>query len=156
LYFSKLPDGQVTGIDLNSLVTELVNEQEASSPSMGFDAKLESGLPQAAAATEPIRHVVRSLFANVQEATEGKGTIYISTGFGKTKDKIVLVIEDSGPGLSPEQMERAMKPFYTTKISGTGLGLPLARQIMERSGGKLELSAGRKGLRVTLTFPVHA
>jgi signal transduction histidine kinase len=48
-------------------------------------------------------------------------------------------IADSGPGVPPELRDRVFEPFYTTKTIGTGLGLPLARDIVERHGGVLEI-----------------
>ena len=72
------------------------------------------------------------------------GTLFITTALDSKGKMVLLSIEDSGPGLPADQMEKVLRPFYSTKTGGTGLGLPLARQIMERFGGKLELKNGKK------------
>jgi CheY-like chemotaxis protein len=69
-------------------------------------------------------------------------------------DKVVLGVEDNGPGMSEEEQGRAFEPYFTTKASGTGLGLPTVRQACEELGGKVELRS-RKGLgtRFSVVLP---
>jgi signal transduction histidine kinase len=67
-----------------------------------------------------------------------------------------IVVSDSGPGMSTEVMENALVPFYSTKASGTGLGLPLCREIIEAHGGKIRLrNRPEGGLEVTLRLPAR-
>lgn len=65
-----------------------------------------------------------------------------------------VVIQDRGPGFSPEALERARDLFYTTKPAGLGLGIPFARKVIEGFGGQLELeNRPEGGARVTLSLP---
>lgn len=65
-----------------------------------------------------------------------------------------VVVEDDGPGLPPEEIARMFTPFYTTKTRGMGLGLPLAKRIVERFGGDIGVSSEPGcGTRVELTLP---
>jgi two-component system, NtrC family, nitrogen regulation sensor histidine kinase NtrY len=70
--------------------------------------------------------------------------------------EIVLTIDDNGPGLM--NPSNVFVPFYTTKPSGSGIGLVLSRQIAEAHGGSLELSnrTDQRGCRVTITLPLKA
>jgi two-component system, NtrC family, sensor histidine kinase HydH len=154
LYFSKHPYGQTIGLNLNELVLDVVNDfrNSAANAKINFSSNLSEALPQVNAITEPARHILTSILINARDAMPEGGTIFITTAAAKDGQAVLLSIEDSGPGLPSEQMEKVMRPFYSTKSGGTGLGLPLARQIMERFGGELELKNGKKGLRVELKF----
>ncbi len=66
--------------------------------------------------------------------------------------KVVVEVHDEGPGIPPEVQARIFEPFFTTREQGTGLGLPLARKLVEANGGTLTLESrkGRKVFRLTL------
>ncbi len=66
----------------------------------------------------------------------------------------VIKIRDTGPGLAPDQLERIFEPFYTTKTSGTGLGLYVVKQLVEKNGGRVEaLACNGSGTTFILAFP---
>ena len=70
----------------------------------------------------------------------------------------VLAVEDNGPGIPPENLERIFEPFFTTKApgEGTGLGLSVSRGIMEELGGSLEVeSAPGRGAIFRVALPPH-
>jgi PAS domain S-box-containing protein len=70
-------------------------------------------------------------------------------------DAITVAVEDSGPGISPGQLDSIFDPFITTKADGMGLGLAICRMIVERHGGKLSaLSDGKSGARFQFVLPV--
>jgi two-component system, NtrC family, sensor histidine kinase HydH len=156
LYFSKHPSSlhQNQTFDLNALVVESAREFEDAPAHARTTIHLDLAvdLPQVLASEEPARHVLTSLLANGHQAMGGGGRISITTRHGDYRQSVVLTIEDEGPGIALADMEKAMRPFYSTKSGGTGLGLPLARQIMERFGGSIKLGKRRHGLLVTLTF----
>jgi len=73
------------------------------------------------------------------------------------KERVLLYVEDDGPGLSPETRKRALDPFYTTREKGTGLGLTVTQRVAARHGGKLALRPrSRGGTRALLLLPVEA
>jgi two-component system sensor histidine kinase RegB len=91
---------------------------------------------------------------NALDASPPDGEVQLQIEFDK--DLVRVVIRDDGKGMNPEQLTRAGDPFFTTKEpgKGMGLGLFLARSVVERLGGqlKLESPAGR-GVTATLEIP---
>jgi signal transduction histidine kinase len=98
--------------------------------------------------------VLSSLIANAFEALEqAKRGGRIGIGAVRTDRRVRLWVEDDGPGMTPEQLARVFKPFYTTKPKGLGVGLPLARRIVERFGGSISVSSRAvHGTRVELSL----
>lgn len=109
-----------------------------------------------AVAADPLLlgQVLSSLIANAFEALEqARRAGRIEIGAARGDNSVQLWVQDDGPGMSAEQLARVFKPFYTTKSKGLGVGLPLARRIVERFGGSIRISSqpGR-GTRVELTL----
>ncbi len=88
----------------------------------------------------------------------GKEQITISVTEHKsseTLDKITISITDNGPGIAEEIQEKIFEPFFTTRTNGTGLGLAVVKQIIERHNGELSVSQGKNGgACITLTLPL--
>jgi len=103
----------------------------------------------------PLGQVLVNLVKNGAEAIEGPGTITISAR--KLDDgKVELAVKDSGKGMSPEAVQRAFEPFYTTKPvgKGTGLGLSMVHSIVRKHGGTVRIqSAPGAGTTVTMSLP---
>ena len=67
-----------------------------------------------------------------------------------------IEIRDRGHGMEPQVLERALDPFFTTRPSGTGLGLPIVNRIIEAHGGELLIDSSEgQGTRVVIVVPVH-
>ena len=102
-----------------------------------------------------IRQVIVNLVMNALQAGGGReGRVTVRTATAEN-DRIVLEVEDNGPGIPEGVREHVFKPFYTTKPAGmgTGLGLPTSKRIVEFHGGTLELVCSEPGntlFRVTL------
>jgi signal transduction histidine kinase len=83
------------------------------------------------------------------------GTIDLRTM--STADEVVLHLADTGKGMSEEERLQIFRPFFTTKLVGTGLGLTLAQQIMVEHGGRIECaSLAGQGTTFSLSLPVRA
>jgi len=96
---------------------------------------------------------------NAQHAMPDGGTLYLRARNLNGSDraaKIAIEIEDTGMGISEENLERIFEPFFTTKQDwkGTGLGLAITYQIIESMKGKIDVkSAVGKGTKFTITLP---
>jgi signal transduction histidine kinase len=92
---------------------------------------------------------------NAVDAVEGgKGKIRITHRREGGRDRIL--IQDNGMGMTPEELDRCMDPFYTTKDAGegSGLGLPVAASILQNHGGRLQIQSEKgRGTTVTLDLP---
>jgi signal transduction histidine kinase/ActR/RegA family two-component response regulator len=97
--------------------------------------------------------IVWNLAANAVEALGSGGTVELR--LSNVRDTAVLVVEDDGPGMSEEQQLRAFEPYFTTKPTGTGLGLSLVKQAVHEVGGSVELkSTPGIGTRFTVAVPL--
>jgi two-component system nitrogen regulation sensor histidine kinase NtrY len=80
-------------------------------------------------------------------------TAQVNLSLKRSKDQILLIIEDNGPGFPKEGRERLIEPYYTTREKGTGLGLAIVAKIVEDHHGWIELGdSSLGGARVTLRF----
>ena len=116
--------------------------------------KLEGSLPAEPARFDPtqLQQVLINLLKNAHESGSPAGAVALSVR--QNPQGLRLDVSDAGPGMSADVLEQALLPFYSTKQSGTGLGLPLCREIVEAHGGRLNL-ANRKegGLLVSVWLP---
>jgi signal transduction histidine kinase len=93
-----------------------------------------------------------NLLLNAIDASGNSGEVDVSM---RTVDGYVEIdVEDSGPGLPPEQQERIFEAFYTTKKGGTGLGLAVTKALLEKMGAKIESRNGSRGARFRIQLPV--
>lgn len=96
--------------------------------------------------------VLQTLLSNGIEAMDRGGTLCVDAEAARGGTKVVICVRDDGPGMTAEQLGRVGKPFYTTKPRGLGVGLALARRILERFGGRLDIeSAPGRGTAVRMT-----
>jgi signal transduction histidine kinase len=115
-----------------------------------------AGSPVAAAASSEVEQVLNTILSNAIEAMKTGGTLRIGW-HPAPGGRIAIEVEDTGPGLTSDQIERLFVPFQTSKSSGLGVGLALGRRIAERLGGTLDLrNRSDCGVAVTLTLPAKA
>ena len=70
------------------------------------------------------------------------------------RDRVAIVVADTGPGIPPERLARVFDPYFTTKGNGLGLGLTIARRIVEAHGGSIEVESGPgRGTRFRVWLP---
>ena len=95
--------------------------------------------------------VLTNLVANAVEAMENGGQLHLSSV--QEDEAVWLCIDDDGQGLSAESLQNAFQPFFSTKPSSTGLGLPIARVVLQNNGGDLQIENADKGARVKVCLP---
>lgn len=106
-----------------------------------LEKNYKEGLPQVLVDADKLKQVFLNILRNAFEAVEEKGKINISLSLLKEQEgsKIRVFISDNGCGIPEENRETIFEPFYTTKASGIGLGLPIARKIIEQHRGTIRV-----------------
>jgi len=141
-------------VNLGALVNEFVSlsKYEAENLSIEFQVSVNSSI-ELKADPDALKQVLSNLFNNSKEALRGKaGKVRID---GKQNEGSVrLSFADSGPGIPREKRDKVFTPFYTTKGSGTGLGLPTVYRIITDLGGDITIEdSDLGGAAFVMTFP---
>lgn len=155
LQFAKMPKPRRDLVILNDLLTQGLSFLQTS-----FDAAkvtlrrdLDPRLPAVFGDEAQLWQAILNLIRNAIEAMPQGGALTLttmSTGAG-----VVVRVADTGKGIDPATRDNLFKPFYSTKASGTGLGLPLTQQIITEHGGRIHCeSAPDRGTTFTIELPV--
>jgi signal transduction histidine kinase len=108
---------------------------------------LATKIPFVSGNVNQLRQLMLNLIYNAVEAmaaTDCVRELMITTD-ARRRDKIIIGVEDSGPGIDQSRTNALFEAFYTTKPHGMGLGLAICKMIVERHGGQMSVSAGTKG-----------
>lgn len=106
-----------------------------------------------------LRQALRNLVANAHQIQAREGQARIAITLRREADETLVVVDDAGPGFTPEVARRALDPFYTTRAEGTGLGLALVATIAELHGGSARIHpepGPLGGARISLRLPRRA
>ena len=115
---------------------------------------LDPGLAPILGDASTLQQVLLNLVTNAREAMTTGGEIRIETGAAERTDWVRVAISDTGPGISPEELSKVFDPFYTTKRTGTGLGLSVSYGIIQDHHGTVDVqSVPGHGTTFVLAFP---
>jgi signal transduction histidine kinase len=110
-------------------------------------------LPKLSLDPELIKTCIFNVVLNAFQAMPNGGRLTVKTQ--ASNSKVSMFFEDTGTGISRENLSKIFDPFFSTKESGLGLGLALTRRVVEEHGGKVDIqSAEGKGSTITMSFPV--
>jgi PAS domain S-box-containing protein len=162
--YARVPPAHLAPLDLNGLLEEvaaLYGAERGATDEAPLRMELAGGLPRILGDPTQLRQVVHNLLSNAQEAAQGGGrpprvtvrTEGLPAPAGGTMQAVRLTVEDNGPGFAANILRRAFEPYVTTKPSGTGLGLPIVKKIVEEHDARIELAnLGAGGAAVTIVF----
>jgi hypothetical protein len=146
-------------VDLNKAINDVIALAQGAivKNRVSVRTHLTEGLPEVQADCVQMQQVVLNLILNAVEAMSsveaGARELSISTEQNQTGE-ILVAVRDSGPGIDPERLERIFEAFYTTKSSGTGMGLSICRSIINAHGGRLWADANEpRGAVFQFTLP---
>jgi PAS domain S-box-containing protein len=156
--FARQSTGERRPVDLNTVVGEtlLLVGKAMSTEDVRITTALDSALPSILGDANALQQVLLNLLTNAREALTGSGEISIQTGRdSEHPGHLHLIVRDTGPGIPPAHLPHLFEPFYTTKPSGTGLGLAVSYGIVQSHLGTIDVhSLANQGATFTLRFPV--
>jgi signal transduction histidine kinase len=123
--------------DLAELAREVLALLEAEAEERSVRLREVRGAARAAVDDDAVRRSLINLVRNAIQASPAGGAVELMVGQGE--EAATVRVLDEGPGLDPGDAERVFEAFFTTRVSGTGLGLALVRRVAEEHGGTIEL-----------------
>jgi signal transduction histidine kinase len=143
-------------VDLNAVAQDVIQllSTEIAAHHIEMNLELDSS-PVAGMLDEPsIRAATLNLVLNAVQAMSTGGRLTIATGSGG--NKLWMKIEDTGSGMSAEQVKQLFEPFKTTKSRGLGLGMPYAQKVIHQHGGRITVdSKPGRGTQVAIELPAR-
>ena len=144
-------------LDVNEVIQEMIGllRSEASRYSISIHGELAGDLPKTMADRVQLQQVMMNLMLNAIEAMKDMSPVGELTIRSQQDDnrQLLISVNDTGPGLKPEQAEQIFNAFFTTKPQGTGMGLTISRSIVESHGGRLWATTSGSGATFQFTLP---
>ena len=149
---------QFSALDGNQLVTKVLALQRFAGQSpITIDTKLAAPAPHFSGDPDLLASALENLVKNGMEAMPKGGTLTVSTSLTTDRDepRVVLAVQDTGAGFDARAREQAFELFFTTKATGSGLGLAFVRQVARAHGGDAAISSREgAGTTVSLMLPL--
>jgi two-component system, sporulation sensor kinase E len=140
--------------NINTIVEEAVRffTPEIQDRDIVVEQELRSDLPLLQLDRDQMKQAFYNVIKNSLEAMKRRGTLRIHSDLDDTH--VLVRFTDTGGGMSAENLSRVFEPYFTTKPSGTGLGLLIVRRIVREHGGELSIESSQgKGLTLTIRLP---
>jgi len=156
--FAKPAKGESELVDIGKELTEVVGlvGYELKLEKIEFEKNIEENLPNIFVDKKQFEEVLFNLIRNAGQAIGEKGKISVIAN--QYKGKVTIDIKDTGQGIPEDKIKMLFNPFFTTKDpgKGTGLGLFIVRQVVEKNGGRIYLKSTKvgEGTTFTLEFPI--
>jgi signal transduction histidine kinase len=153
---------ELATVDVNSLCRDAASAAQASGPAGPIALDLDPELTPATTDPERLRMALVNMLVNAGHAVNGEaaaahGPPLISLSTRAGGGRMTVVIADRGPGIAPEALPHVFDPYFTTKRGGTGLGLPIAKNIVEGLGGTVAVSSVKgRGTEVRIELPLDS
>jgi signal transduction histidine kinase len=140
--------------NVNTIVEEAVRffAAEIKDRDIVVEQELRSDLPMLALDRDQMKQAFYNVIKNSFEAIKRRGILHIRTDMDESH--VIVRFTDTGGGISAENLSHVFEPYFTTKRSGTGLGLLIVRRIVREHGGELSIESSEgKGLTLTIRLP---
>ncbi|MCF8067666.1 MAG: hypothetical protein K9L30_03670 [Desulfobacterales bacterium] len=156
LQFIRPGESIITDIDINKVLDNLTEilGKELHLRNIRIKKEFQPSLPVIRSDRTKIRQVFQNIVLNAISAIGSDGEITLVTQYGE--NEITISITDNGPGIEADSLKSIFEPLYTTKPEGTGLGLPICLDILEKLGGTIRADSGpEKGTFFIIALPLE-
>ncbi len=131
-----------------------VIEPDAAKAGVEIGMEFDPDLPAVRIDPDRFHQVLLNLLLNAIQAMEGGGTLTVGAA-PEGGSRVRIAVSDTGKGIAPEDMERIFDPYFTTRPTGTGLGMAIVQRIVEAHGGEIRLeSTPGRGTKVLVFLPL--
>ena len=157
LDFAKRPKPKPGKVRINEVVTRVHSLMKDESAQKGISLKvtLDHQIPSMVLDGSQMTQLLINLIRNGIQATDGGGEVAMFTSL-ISEDKIEMTVSDQGKGIPTDQLEKIFQPFYTTKATGTGIGLAICQQITNDHGGNISVRrTSTSGTTFSVELPVR-
>jgi signal transduction histidine kinase len=143
--------------DLNALAKDAVRAAGAAEGTAQIRLELDPAIPAVTTDAERLRQALVNILGNAFQAVAGRQADVRLRTFRVDPRRLAIVVSDNGSGIAPEDMPRLFDPYFTTRRTGTGIGLAISRNIIEGLGGRITVSSARdRGTEVRIELPLDA
>lgn len=141
-------------VELRKLLADIAAGY-SSSPGRGIEFRADIG-PSTPETYRGDERMLRGAIANlIENALQAAPNGHVRLVSSAVDSKVVIYVEDDGPGVDPDLLPRIFDPYFSTKSTGTGLGLAIARKAVEEHGGHVRAENMNPGLRVEIELPIR-
>jgi len=156
--YAQLSDGHVEKLDLVDELNQAIDQTFPPAVETGVEVERHyaAHCPPLLMQRQHLSQILVNILQNAREALNGKGRVTV-TFTCRGNQSVQIVISDTGPGISPDKVEKVFEQYYSTKERGSGLGLAIVRHNVELYAGKVRVESELgKGARFILNFPAKA
>jgi two-component system nitrogen regulation sensor histidine kinase NtrY len=151
--FARMPSLAPKPTDLHRLLDGAVALYGETHPEVTLRTAFAPDLPVLEADGDQLKRALLNLLDNAVEA--GATHVHLGTRWDRGAGRVEIVVADDGPGIAPEVRDKLFLPYFSTKTTGMGLGLPIVHQIVTDHGGHIRVEDNRpKGSRFVIDLPV--
>ena len=152
--YARFPERTLQSCDLGAMVTRIARDEIP--PRIRWELRRPQEIPRARVDSDEIERLFRNLVKNAVEAIPQDGEIRLELAENPPGGTIEITVQDSGTGMDAETLRKAFQPGFTTKETGTGLGLALVRSALSHYGGTIRVESERgKGTRCRIPLPAE-
>jgi two-component system nitrogen regulation sensor histidine kinase NtrY len=152
--FARMPTASLQPASLHDVIEQALSLYDGLFPGIRVERRLAPDLPSLRLDPNQMKRALINLVDNAIEATDGKGSIVVSTEYDRAAGRARLVVADDGPGIGTEDRDRLFVPHFSTKKRESGLGLAIVSRIVQEHLGSIRAEDNvPRGARFVVELP---
>lgn len=146
LDFARQESPKLENVDPRNVINQALSliEKLPQFRNINIQKNIETNIPHILGDSQQLQQVILNLMLNAAEAMHGKGSILLTTSYDRRHDRCTILVEDDGPGIPENLIDKIFEPFFSTKGTN-GLGLAVSWGIIERHHGTIEIDMADNG-----------